>query len=333
VVCILIFYLNFLIDPRYCHRLSMGLLAGLAGGLAFLSKSYVFFFFIIHYALSNLYYLKISPVNRKIISKNLLLGFLVFFVISGIWIRAISEKYGKITVGTAGSYNYALIGPDSNGHPMFNGLLKPPNTIAISAWEDPSYIKIKNWNPLASKENFLYQLKVIYSNILKIIQVLNSFSIFSLLIIIIAIIYFFKDRDKESKNKIFILLLTIIIFASGYSFILIEDRYMWFICILLLLGIYLVETIFKAFSSKQKIKNILIFLLAWSFIIYPTLTISEFSGSGLEDYKLAESLKNQGLQGNVASNNQWETSIYMVYYANSRYYSQTNSKGIQLEKS
>ena len=40
-------------------------------------------------------------------------------MISGLWIGLISIKDQKLTFGTAGSYNYALVGPQSQGVPDY----------------------------------------------------------------------------------------------------------------------------------------------------------------------------------------------------------------------
>ncbi|MFA0848215.1 MAG: glycosyltransferase family 39 protein, partial [Methanobacterium formicicum] len=58
LTCCLIYYIAFLTDSDYYSKLKLGLLSGFAGGLAFLSKSYVFVFFPVHFILSNIYYLK-----------------------------------------------------------------------------------------------------------------------------------------------------------------------------------------------------------------------------------------------------------------------------------
>ena len=61
----------------------------------------------------------------------------------------ISNKYDKITIGTTGEYNQALIGPNSNGHPIYyQGLLEPPNKNAISIWEDTIIFKNRAMEPL-----------------------------------------------------------------------------------------------------------------------------------------------------------------------------------------
>jgi len=53
--------------------------------------------------------------NRRKTLKTLLLGFAVFFIISGVWIGVISQKEGEITYSTSGEFNHDLVGPYSKG--------------------------------------------------------------------------------------------------------------------------------------------------------------------------------------------------------------------------
>jgi len=145
IVCILLFYLGVLFDPKYSFRLQNGFACGVLGALAYFSKSYAFVFFICHFIIFNIffYFHEIDNEKRNKVKKNFILGLTVFLALSGIWIGLISDKYDKITIGTSGTYNQAVLGPESEGHPpLYQGLFEPPNKSAISAWEDPSYFKI-----------------------------------------------------------------------------------------------------------------------------------------------------------------------------------------------
>ncbi len=119
VLTLLLFYMNFLLDNRYLSNLQMGVLSGFFGALAFFSKSFAFFFFIVHFIVVNIdYWLKFKE-NRKTITRNFILGLMIFLAISGIWVALISDKYDKVTIGTAGTFNYDIYGPGSKGAPVF----------------------------------------------------------------------------------------------------------------------------------------------------------------------------------------------------------------------
>jgi hypothetical protein len=65
-----------------------------------------------------IYYFKELKVDKRKVLKNLFLGLAVFFVLSGLWVGTISEKYGKLTISTSGEFNQALVGPDYNVNSM-----------------------------------------------------------------------------------------------------------------------------------------------------------------------------------------------------------------------
>lgn len=329
VTCILIYYLYFIFSPNYSSKLINGFLCGFLGALAYLSKSYALPFFLAHYILFNLiYYFKdITENEKRKILKNLFLGLIVFFTISGIWMGIISAKYGELTTGTTGTYTQALISPQLQGQqPMYyQGLLKPPHKNAISVWEDPSYIKMESWSPFESWTYFKYQINLIFQNIRYILNIIESFSLLSILIIIGSILFIIKSSTSASKNKIIYLLITIILYSAGYSFILVEPRYLWFICILLILmGGCLLNISFKNYHLSNSMKKALLILLVFSFIITPINSL--ITGYNAEEniYQLGETLKTDyNLHGNIASNAQWELTIYLVYYVGGIYYGQT----------
>ena len=252
---------------------------------------------------------------------------MVFFIISGVWIALISDKYGKLTVGTAGDYNHEFVGPQSSGHFVYyHGLIKPPNEFAVSAWEDPSYFKMKSWSALESWNNFKYQIMLILNNTLKIINIFEVVSLFSIIIIIAAIILIFKlSPNDTSKNKLIYLIITILIYAGGYSLIWVDSRYIWVTNILLLImGAYLLNILFKQEFINKTSKNILLILLIFSFVINPVNSLATNPNIGIEIYNLSETLKsNYGVHGNLASNSKWEISDYIAYYMGSKYYGKT----------
>jgi hypothetical protein len=329
VTCILIYYLYFIFSCKYSNKLFNGFLCGLLGALAYLSKSYALFFFLAHFILFNLiyYFRAITKNEKRKILKNLSLGLVVFFVISGTWIGLISAKYGEITIGTTGSYNRALVSPQLQGlQPMYyQGLLKPPNDSAISAWEDPSYLKIESWSPFESWVYFKYQISLISENTLNILNAIESFSVLSILIIIGGILFIIKSPQSASKNKVIYLLGTIILYSVGYGLILVKPRYLWLIWILLMLmGGYLLNLSLKNHLINNSMKKILLILLVFSFIITPLNGLITGYDINKDTYQLGETLKtNYNLQGNIASNNQWGLTLYLVYYAKCTYYGQT----------
>lgn len=329
VTCILIYYLYIIFDPMYPNKAYNGALCGIFGALAYLSKSYALPFFLAHFLLFNIfYYLKsTNKENQRKIFKNLILGMMVLFVISGTWIALISDKYGEATIGTAGNYNYAVMGPQSNGHSVFyQGLINPPNKFAVSAWEDPSYFKIKSWSPFESWNNFKYQIMLILENIMKMVNILEVVSLFSVIIIMAVIILIFKlSSNYTSKNKLIYLITTILLYCGGYSIIFVEARYLWLIDILLIItGGYLLSLLFRMGFLNKIRTNILLIFLILSFTIAPINGLILDLNVGKETYNLSETLEyTYGVHGNLASSDEWKSSDYIAYYTGSKYHGET----------
>lgn len=337
VTCILLFYFNCLIDEKYRKLMSFGVITGVLGVLAFLAKSYCFYFFLVHYVLVNLFFMKNYPEDRSVIKKNLLLGLSIFLVISGVWAGIISEKYGEVTVGTSGSYNYAIIGPESNGYGVLEGILTPPNEFAVSSWEDPSFIEVKKWSPLESTQAFTHQIMIILGNIVEIVFISGLSMFIPFFAIIIALYLFFKSDRKSIKDNIIMILGTMIIYTGGYVLIVTNERYLWFVLLLsFVLGFYSLNMILKENKIKHKFfKLISIFLLLLLFF-YPLMPLN-YNYGYLEIYDKSMDLKSQGIQGNIASNgeykiSEWKLMDYYCYYLDSRYYGvTTNQSGVELK--
>ncbi|KAF5057530.1 hypothetical protein DSECCO2_355830 [anaerobic digester metagenome] len=326
VTCILLYYLNFLMDEKYRKTIYMGLLTGLLGVLAFLAKSYVFYFFLIHFILTNLFYIKKFPLDKSNVKKNLLMGLSVFLIISGVWSGVISEKYQTITIGTTGSYNYALVGPESNGPAVYQGLINPTNEFSVSSWEDPSYLQMKKWNPLASPHNLAHQFMITANNINKLIFILSVLLV-PVFAIVFALFFLFKSRETSIKNNIILILGTMVLYTAGYVMILIEERYLWFVLILsFILGFYCLKLLYEEKYIKMKFFRIIAMLLAVSLAFYPILSLHEYSGASKIFYEISLDLKSNGINGNLVSNDQWEIMNYFSYYLDSKYYGMTKNQ-------
>ena len=329
VVLILVYYLSIIYDSQYSNRLSFGIFCGVLGALGYLTKSYLFFFFLAHFILFNIIYLwkSNSDVKKKVL-KNLLLGLTVFFLISGLWIGTISDKYGKFTISTAGEYNKDIMGPEYSGntpfHPLYEvGLIEPPTSYSTSIWGEPSFTKMKHWSPLDSMDTIQYEFKLIVENIFISFLLIETFFIISIFIIISALIVILKSNvDKLSKRRILYLITTIFIYIGGYTLVVVEWRYFWFIFVLMMFtAFYMVNTLFENKLINFKMRNILLIILILAFVLQPICELFLFADDEDLDYTLSNNLKNLGIQGgNLASNEEWVSMNGIAFYLDSKYY-------------
>ena len=343
LACFLVYYLYFIFSQSYPQNMYNGVLCGIFASMAYLTKSYAFPFFIAHFIMMNSFYYLKSTANRKNVLKNLFLGLIVFFVISGAWSAVISEKYGIITFGTSGKYNFEESGSLQHGSPIWDGLMKPPNDKSISAWEDPSYFKMKSWNPLGSWKSFAYLLNLIANNFLKLTGYLQQFTYFSLIILVIYLSFLFKPLRKlvSTNGDQIYPILTIIIFCAGYLIIFAEFRYFFIVYILIILmGGYLLSILLKTRFLNKLGVFLLLLLFIISLIAVPVSSLANNQYIGQDYYTLSNSISKYGVQGNIASNDKYRDSLNIAYYLNAHYYGRaTNSTtkkpltDVELEKS
>jgi len=334
VVCILVYYLSIIFSSDYSEKMSQGILCGVLGGLAYLSKSYAFYFFASHFLLFNfLHYLNSSSLRRNIL-RNLVCGFVVFFIISSVWIGLISHKYGKLTLSTAVGYNNYLVGPESTPDPIKfppwtrptpcrQGLLEPPNETAVSSWEDPSYFVLKSWSPLDSAASFKHQLKLIYTNVDQLINLYILFSPIAPVIIVAYLIFCLNSLNhlRLAKDNRLYPLLTLVLFPVGYLLLHVIHRYVWVNWVLLMLmGGHCVEVLLQG-EFFGKYKKIVLVFFALSFAAYPMYSLLKNINIGKDIYDQSKILHEQyNIEGRIASNTSWVNSMYLSYYLNSKYY-------------
>ncbi|NYB51990.1 MAG: hypothetical protein HVN35_05485 [Methanobacteriaceae archaeon] len=324
VACLLTYYFSIIFKSNYVDKWINGVSCGFIGAMAFLSKSYIFPFFLVHFTLFNILFYFKSLNNKKKVKKNLILGLSIFVIISGIWVGLISEKYDKITVSTATDYNHAVMGPDYPDYPIYNmGLIKPTNPTANSIWEDPYFVKLKDWSPFESWENFSYQLELISKNLYLVVVTIEYYSILSLVIIIISFYLILKsEMNKSFKNKLTYILITIAIYSAGYCLIFIQERFLWPVIILIMLnGFYLTKILYETEKIDSRLRNVLLIILVFSFMLSPAYELFVYPHTDDGIYSLSQTLQSDfGIHGNIASNGNWEKTLQISYYLNSQYY-------------
>ncbi len=315
MVCVLVYYLALIFDTNYSNKLFNGVLCGILGAFAYLTKSYGFTFFIATFLIFNVlqYFRDFDKFLRKKVLKNFVVGFVIFMMISGVWIGLISFNDKNLTIGTAGEYNHALVGPLSQGSSENFQWIPSHNQL------NPNYIPV-DWSPFKSLNNFDYQLNLIWSNIIKVGLIITNFSYLSLLIILVYVImYTNPPRKLIKKNEILYPLITLIISASGYVAITVEARYLWIMYILLIfMGGYLINLLFKwNYFPKKKfsksIKTVVLILFAFSFVAMPLNYLVQNVHTDENIYTSSEVLMKEGIENNLASNNEINM-IFLLYY-------------------
>lgn len=345
LLCVLVFYLIAIFNRNYPLKLTNAATCGILGVLAYLSKPYGLPFFISHFLLMNIcYYFSVSTDDlKKKVVKNCITGFLIFFILSGVWIGLLSYKYGHFTFSNQGQGVFRALGPGSThntlekGDPIFfDGFFEPPNETAFIIYEDPSYARKKGWSPFESKRSFAHFISNLSENVFEALRIFESFSRLSVAIIIVYLLLICVQPGRKILNQTSLIypFLTILLYTGGYMPFHFETRYLWIVNILLLLmGGHVLNVLYQTeFFIKPTANKILTSLFVLSFIVTPVKTSLEIGRNNInkEMYVLGSELNNRyNIRGNIASNRQkihtemhdsWHYTFRLAYWLKSRYF-------------
>ncbi|MEI6128159.1 MAG: hypothetical protein WCQ99_16545 [Pseudomonadota bacterium] len=266
---VLIFYLNAIFDVNYPNKSRSGILCGIIGGLAYFSKHYCFLFFILHFPVMHAihYFRDPSPLTRRNILRHFIKGLTVFLLMCSPWIGLISYKYGKLLFSTAGSLNLANLHPQAAAFKI-PSFIEPPGDEAYSVWDDPYYaLQQFSWNPFASIRDMKHWVKVFFKHVCQILLIFINFSYASFFIVVLYLLYMVLLKPKKiiSESPIVFSVVSIVIYATGYCLIHLEDRFFIITFFLfMLIGFYVIDKIDK--NSFYKIRYVLmlsIFLISF----------------------------------------------------------------------
>ncbi|RKX62084.1 MAG: hypothetical protein DRP37_02445 [Thermodesulfobacteriota bacterium] len=317
-----ILYLNLILDDVYLQDKRTSIFIGIVGGLLYLTKGYGLPFFITSFIVVTFFnIIKIDAKNWKIIISNFLITFSVFGLISGSWILLISRKYGYFTFSTASYYNFLLTYPHSLGLPMhWMGLLSPPNCTAISIWEDISFINVPIKH-IDFYDRMLSFVKNFLSNSCNLSEILCKYSILSPILILISIISFSKFGIENTNKKIFLVYLFMFILVVGYLVIIIESRYIWVSCFLLLaIGSYLLNCIYEIKWLRPIAIHFFTLIFFLSFCIHPIVKLYKNRFVRRNIFQISTQLEKMGIRGKIASDKNWGKTLYLSFYLHSQYF-------------
>lgn len=339
ILLFLIYYLYVVFDSGYSGKVSGGVLAGIFGALAYLGKHYALPFFISHFFMMNVFHYMGAQAGeqKRNVIRNAVLGFLLFSVISGSWIALMSSKYGYFTIGTAGEYNVAKLGPGMYPEPVFGepkdgdpvyyaGLLKPPYPTALSVWDDPSYVSEKYFtrSNAGAWRTIVFYAKFVVGNSGKVLLMfIRSFSIFSIPILIVYLLFCIRPlKELFSRSEHLFPLFTIMLFSGGYTTAIVSDdtvRYFWLdITLLMLMCGHILTVLFRSefFNAKAR-QNVLLIILVGSFLVVPFKDIVNKPSRGENNYIRSDEIERQyNIKGNIASNDRWGDTLQLTYYLN-----------------
>jgi hypothetical protein len=331
-LCVLVYYLYLMMREGFKTNNYRGMIAGLLGAIAYLSKSYNFYFFLLHFTCFTFLYWRSSrdTSQRRTVLMNAFSGLLVFFLISGIWIGLLSYKYHTLTVSTAGDYNFSYIRPGSPGQAVdAGGLMPPPNRTAFSAWEDPTYIENVAWSPFQSKEDFYYFIEHTARNAATYLLYIKRKPVvfFTIVVFIVLLV---PLRVKFLDNKPWYLFLTTLLQPIGYLMLYVEERYVWIdIVIFYILSAFLIDLIWRKMDVAKMRKVVFVSIICGYIAIWPIASFYYYAGAEVDlphlksIYLISRKISHYHdfRHANIASQAEnWSDDLYLSYYLNARYF-------------
>ncbi len=328
VATLLILYCSKIFHEDYTQNPRQGLWCGALCALAYWAKSYSFPFLICHYPLMNVIHYFKSPrgAARRTVLRNFISGMLVFLIISSIWVAAISQKYGYLTLTTQSKHNIMLISPNPPKHPAF---IPPPNETAVSVWEDPFYcVPQQTWNPFASISNLKYWAYVFLNNWRNTLLIFMSFSP---LVFIACLIYILYGLKKPARllvaPEILYPLILLIPYATGYCLLIVDSRYIWIICFLFMfMGGYVLNRLLEQKWCSIPIRLVLLVLFVCSFAVTPLQDLRKSYNAGKDFHTISMDLKQHILPGSkIASNTKWYETLYIAFHLRAKLFASADN--------
>ncbi len=320
-IALLLPFLTRVLEPGLADQPGRCAMAGLFAGLAYLAKTFALPFALAAFSLCLVW--QTLAAYRRVRTAwpgaACFLGALATLTVP--WVAVLSNVYQRVTLGTAGRFNFALIGPHSFWYPMLTlGLFPPPNEHALSSWEDPSFLPQRLWSPFSSSGNFAFWLEKIVSNCGDFCEMLNGFSILSLVVIGAALYLVVQRmrRNRQAFHPALGLLCLLFVFAGGYLLVFLEERYIWLCAIgVLLTGFLAIDLGCGPGSSGKRMGPVLALLLTLSFVFTPVRWMHDHREIDREYRDAAFALP--GMRGSHFASNDM-TALYYAYYKDAKFY-------------
>lgn len=243
LAALLLAYCAEVVHPRFGRDPIVAVRAGIWIGLAYLAKLYALPFVAVHLPLAvALAWWAVGRGRRRRLLAHAGLAVAVAAAIALPWVVAISLSVGGPTFGTSGSYNVAIVAPDSQGNPIrYGGLLAPPADGSFSAWEDPSTMPVETGSWTESERASAVRL---WDNITRNLEQgwadLTGQAGWLLPLGVAAFALLLVSPRPSTRPRLLVLAAAAGVYSGGYLVTWVEERYLWFLVLLLFVPVGLV---------------------------------------------------------------------------------------------
>jgi hypothetical protein len=271
-----------------------------------------------------------TRVEKQAVLRNALCGLIAFTLLSGSWVLVLSRKYHALTITTAASANFDLV---RLGYPHRRMLIAPPNPTALNYWEDPVLaLQMAGGRPLRFMAPLALQNQSLpwtgrpdrlWRKGLATIRIIGSFSWGALVVLLVGtgLSVVTKGRDRVVAYAV----LTFWIYAGGYALIVVEPRYLWVACFMLMtIGFHWWARLNTRSASLEQRTGLDVLLLVFvaSFWVAPAMGLLKPAGT---EYitRISGAVGRYDIRGNIASDTNWSDMMFMGFYRNYRYFGTT----------
>jgi hypothetical protein len=185
--------------PDWCDKVSVQFSSGLFFGAAYLAKAVALPLSFILIVAAGLLWTICQQTSPTRALRSAAITFLGVILIAGPWILVLSFKYERPVFSTSGEINHALVGSSNvkGSHPTF-GIFHVPEEGRVTSWEDPRVLSYPSWSPLETAKDMRYQLKVIKSNAIKILNNLQAFDLLGIGVITVIFGFIFHSPWRQN---------------------------------------------------------------------------------------------------------------------------------------
>lgn len=268
-------FLSLITDQRFAFKKKMPLLAGIAAACAYFSKLYNFV--PVHLFLAGIFLWSLIK-NKGSRSKEIMpviKTYVVFILLSSIWISILSVHENKLVITTAGRFNHNFMSPHyGKGYPTNVGLYAPPFEKAYSAQTNPAHLLDDfGWSPFSDTRSFLHQVNLIKNSIRALIYNLDSTGA-KWFVLIASLLILFINRKKINQNYdrgIYKIAWFFVCYPLLYLPLFILDRYILTCIILFHLLLFFVAQLAWGFINRKVFVPVIVLLLVVSIIPFAKL--------------------------------------------------------------
>lgn len=285
-------------------------LLGVLTALAYFGKAYAFYFLsllLVCKLLYEVYVRRVLGLIRAIVLFVVVISVQVLCVSP--WVYLLYEKYGILTLSTAGSLNLSwFLSGQQYLDPSIRVIIPPPVEGGIYCFEDPYLYQDKIVSMWQSPGLMLKQLVRVGYNVFRWHEALSLLSAFYFVGWLGTILHLLRDRNWKNDNKIADVALFFLLYPIPFWLMTFDEgRHLWItLPYMVIVWIHLIKVYFPQFRGAVLYK-IFVFSLFFSIIVTPVLDMRKLAGAGKEERAIAEQLAALGIKGAFVSNLSYDT--------------------------